>query len=257
MLKPYTGFITGTVCHKHYWTEQLFSLRVSGMFNSYIAGQFVKLALYDHNAELIRRAYSIVNHPNNFQHTKELEFLIIADPEGQLSPQLQKLKLGDEVLVSDSAAGFMTLDEVPVDTNELWLLSTGTAIGPYLAMLDQPGIESRFEKIVLVNATRTLEEQSYPEKINGLKRRLAERFIYVSVISRESVSGALSGRIPQLLENGELFDAAASQPKHATPFFYLCGNPSMVRDSSETLKKLGFKKHLRRDPGQFSSENYW
>ncbi|EEX94728.1 ferredoxin--NADP reductase [Vibrio orientalis CIP 102891 = ATCC 33934] len=257
MLKPYAGFISGVITQKTYWTEQLFSIRVAGKFNSYIAGQFVKLALHDEQGELIRRAYSIVNHPKEFASSGELEFLIIANPTGQLSPRLRQLQMGDEILVSDSAAGFMTLDEIPPDSNELWLLSTGTAIGPYLAMLEQPGIEHRFNTIVLVNATRTQAEQSYPEKIQELKTKFGERFTYVPIISRESVRGALSGRIPMLLENGVLFQAATSPPNPTSCFFYLCGNPAMVKESSESLKKLGFRKHLRRQPGQFSSENYW
>lgn len=259
MLKPYAGFISGVITQKTHWTEQLFSIRVAvaSKFTSYIAGQFVKLALYDPQGELIRRAYSIVNHPSDFNNSGELEFLIIADPTGQLSPRLQQLQMGDEVLVSESTAGFMTLDEIPSHSNELWLLSTGTAIGPYLAMLEQPSIEHRFNKIVLVNATRTQAEQSYPEKIQTYKTKFGERFTYVPVISRESVRGALSGRIPMLLENGALFQAAGSLPDTTSCFFYLCGNPAMVKESSESLKKLGFRKHLRRQPGQFSSENYW
>ncbi|WP_394126786.1 ferredoxin--NADP reductase [Vibrio hepatarius] len=257
MIKPYAGFISGKVADKFDWTERLFSLRIRGMFSPYIAGQFVKLALYDEQGELIRRAYSIVNHPNDFEQTNELEFLIIADATGQLSPRLQQLQIGDDILISDTAAGFMTLDEIPHAASELWLLSTGTAIGPYLAMLDQPEISQRFEKIILVNATRTQAEQSYPEKIQEFKAKFGARFTYVPVISRESVRGALSGRIPLLLESGSLFQAAGCQPDSSSCFFYLCGNPAMVKESSESLNKLGFTKHLRRKPGQFSSENYW
>ncbi len=247
MLKPYLGFISGIVCKRVDWTEQLVSLRIKGVFPSYVAGQFVKLALYDDSQELIRRAYSIVNHPDDHQTTSELEFLIVADPEGLLSPKLHKLQLGHEVLVSDGAAGFMTLDEIPDDVEDLWLLSTGTAIGPFLAMLGNDEIKDRFKTITLVNATRTKADQSYLDRINELKIKFEKGFQYVPVISRESISGTLSGRIPELLKDGRLFERAGYFPTTEKSFFYLCGNPEMVKDTSNGLKELGFTKHLRKN----------
>tara|TARA_R110001583_G_scaffold22377_2_gene83948 strand:+ start:6935 stop:7708 length:774 start_codon:yes stop_codon:yes gene_type:complete len=257
MLQPYDGFNQAVVTKRIDWTHNLFSLRVKVPFMPYTAGQFTKLAQYDEHNELIRRAYSIVNHPSDHEATGELEFLIISDPNGQLSPRLHRLAVGDELLVGNEPAGFMTLDEVPGHTRHLWLLSTGTAIGPYLAMLNDASIAKRFERVVLVNATRFEEELSYQEEITQLKQDYQERLTYVRIVSRELVSGALSGRIPMLLKSGELQRAVGIPTEGNTHFFYLCGNPSMVRDCSGILKELGFSKHLRRKPGQFSSENYW
>ena len=47
---------------------------------------------------------------------------------GKRSPRLAALKPGDEVQVVSEAAGFFVLDEVP--DCDLWMLATGTAIGP-------------------------------------------------------------------------------------------------------------------------------
>ena len=57
-------------------------------------------------------------------------------PEGKLSPRLSQLQPGSEVMVTKEAAGFFVLDEVP-DCDTLWMLATGTAIGPYLSILQQ------------------------------------------------------------------------------------------------------------------------
>jgi ferredoxin--NADP+ reductase len=57
-------------------------------------------------------------------------------PEGKLSPRLAALKPGDEVQVVSEAAGFFVLEEVP-DCDTLWMLATGTAIGPYLSILEE------------------------------------------------------------------------------------------------------------------------
>lgn len=257
MLQPHIGFNKAVVTKRTDWTDNLFSLRVKVPCTPYVAGQFIKLAQYDEHQEIIRRAYSIVNHPSDHKVTGELEFLIIADPNGQLSPILHTLEAGDELLVGKDSAGFMTLDEVPENTRYLWLFSTGTAIGPYLAMLNDASITDRFERVVLINATRFKEDLSYQEEIAQLELRHQGRLTYVRIVSRESVSGALSGRIPMLLENGTLQKAAGIPIEGNKSFFYLCGNPSMVRDCSESLKMTGLNKHLRRNPGQFSSENYW
>ncbi len=257
MIEPYIGFNQAIVTKRIDWTENLFSLRIKAPLTDYIAGQFVKLAVYDEQNELIRRAYSIVNHPDDHNETGELEFLIVTDEAGLLTPCLHMLAVGDELLVGKDPAGFMTLDEVPEYTRNLWLLSTGTAIGPYLAMLNDKSIEERFDKVVLVNATRLESELSYQTEIEQLKQRYQERLVYVRIVSREPVSGALSGRIPMLLKNGDLQKAAGVPLEKSNSFVYLCGNPNMVRDCSDCLNELGLSKHLRRKSGQFSSENYW
>ncbi len=257
MLQPYAGFNHAIVTSRTDWTSNVFSLRVNVIDTSYVAGQFIKLALCDEKGALIRRAYSIVNHPQDHLTSGELEFLIIAAEDGQLSPMLHRLRIGDELLVGCEATGFMTLDEIPANTTQLWLLSTGTAIGPYLAMLDDQNMIERFKRIILVNATRYQAEQTYQEQIARLKLRYQERFTYVPVISRESVSGALSGRIPMLLDTDTLQTHVGMSPTDKSSFVYLCGNPAMVKETSDSLKSLGLNKHLRRQAGQFSSENYW
>ncbi len=251
------GFNIGQVVYQHQWTESLFSIRIQVPKTFYFAGQFTKLALFEPDGDLIRRAYSIVNHPDDHAKTNELEFLIITDTMGQLSPKLHQLTIGDEVLVGQEGAGFMTLAEIPQSTQELWLLSTGTAIGPFLSMLEDDSIIDRFKKIVLVNAVRYQNELSYQSLIQRLKYHYKERFHYVPIVSRESVSGALSGRVPELLKSGILQTRVNSSLSHEKSFFYLCGNPEMVRDTSTTLKELGYSKHLRSKSGQYSSENYW
>lgn len=47
---------------------------------------------------------------------------------------LAVLEAGDPVWVTPQAVGFLTLSEVP-DEKHLWLLSTGTGLGPFLSIL--------------------------------------------------------------------------------------------------------------------------
>lgn len=251
------GFVKGEVIEIKQWTHNEFSIRVNANINPYVAGQFTKLALLDKNGEWLRRAYSFVNSPNHKAGPNNMEFLIIDVPNGSLSPKLARLSLGDDVYVGDKPSGFMTLAEIPDNAKELWLLSTGTAIGPFLSLLDESETQNRFEKIVLVHAVRTKAELVYQALINKLQQRYAGKLNYLPIVSREQHAGIMSGRIPELLKNNKLMQAVKVIPEKQKSFFYLCGNPAMVHDTRDVLVELGFEKHLRRTPGQFSFENYW
>ncbi|MEZ9723949.1 ferredoxin--NADP reductase [Vibrio splendidus] len=261
------GLVTGKVLHKTQWTDQLFSLQVSAPVSFYQAGQFTKLGLLNSENEFVRRAYSMVNAPEHKQGHQHLEFLIVKDQNGQLSPQLHELKVGDEIFVGKDPSGFMTLDEIPEIADDLWMLSTGTAVGPFISMLESMKIQQQndldvekvmsFKNLVLIHAVRTEQDLTYRDRIAQLVHHFQGKLQYVPIISRESVTGTLRGRIPSLLLGGDLERASSITINQRHSFFYLCGNPQMVRDTSEALISLGLQKHLRKKPGQFSSENYW
>ncbi|MFC5077705.1 Ferredoxin--NADP reductase [Vibrio thalassae] len=251
------GLVEGCVLAKKQWTEKLFSLEVAASIDEYVAGQFTKLGLLNSEGEWVRRAYSMVNHPKHLYGQNYLEFLIIADDNGQLSPKLNDLEVGDKLFVGKQPSGFMTLEEIPDYAKELWMLSTGTAIGPFLSILDDPSIAERFDNIVLVHAVRTESELVYSESIESAKTALGDKFHFVSIVSREVHATGLQGRIPELLLNGEIQNMTGVTLSVPDSFVYICGNPAMVKDTSAALGELGLTKHLRRKPGNFASENYW
>lgn len=250
------AFVKGTVTDRIDWTENEFSLMINAPVDPYFAGQFTKLALPDASGEWVRRAYSLVNSPHHQEGHQQMEFLFITADEGELSPRLQQLEKGDPVYVAQKASGFMTLAEIPENMTHLWLLSTGSAIGPFLGMLDALETDSRFEDIVLVHAVRTEAELVYQSKIAQMIERYQGKLRYIPIVSREESKGLLQGRIPDLLLSGKLAETAQVALKESS-FFYICGNPNMVKDTSAALNKLGYIKNLRRKAGNFSSENYW
>lgn len=251
------GFVKGKVIKQKQWTHNEFSLTVNADIDSYVAGQFTKLALLDEDGEWLRRAYSFVNSPNHDTGSSYMEFLIINVPNGGLSSKLAKLSRGDEIYVGEKPSGFMTLTEIPAHVSQLWLLSTGTAIGPFLSMLGENETQERFDTIILVHAVRTKAELVYQELIKKLVQHYNGKLVYLPIVSREQHPGIISGRIPELLKNNRLMQAVKVTPEKQKSFFYLCGNPAMVHDTRDVLIELGFEKHLRRTPGQFSFENYW
>ncbi|MGL4769934.1 MAG: FAD-binding oxidoreductase, partial [Plesiomonas shigelloides] len=197
-----TEWVAGTVISNTRWTERLFSLRVRADIAPFQAGQFTKLAL-DLDGERVQRAYSYVNGSAN----PELEFYIIQVPQGRLSPALQRLQPGDSLWLTRDANGFFVLDEIP-PARDLWMLATGTAIGPYLSILADPSALTRFTHLRLIHAVRRQEDLSYLPQMRELEQRYAGRLRCLTVVSREANPDGLEGRIPDLLTSGALEQVA-------------------------------------------------
>lgn len=253
-----TQWIEGTVVGQTRWTERLLSLRVDlhgeAPMRRFEAGQFAKLALdaTDARGERIARPYSFVNPPEE----RTLEFYYAVVPAGPLSPRLAALEAGGRIYLAPNPAGFLVLSEVP-EAENLWLISTGTGIGPFLSILRTLTPWQRFRKVVLVHAARQADELVYADVVAGIARAHPEQFASVRIASREQVADALHGRIPALFVAGMLEERAACELSAARSQVMLCGNPDMVKDTTATLALRDMKKHRRRDPGQITVENYW
>lgn len=245
-------WVNGKVTQVKQWTDGLFSTVVNAPIDPFTAGQFAKLAL-EIDGERVQRAYSYVNAPDD----ANLEFYLVTVPEGKLSPRLSQLQPGSEVMVTKEAAGFFVLDEVP-DCDTLWMLATGTAIGPYLSILQQGAGLERFNNLVLVHAARFARDLSYLPLMQQLQQRYNGKLRIQTVVSREEAPGSLTGRVPALIEDGRLEAAIGLTIDAETSHVMLCGNPQMVRDTQQTLKDhRQMRKHLRRKPGHITSEHYW
>jgi ferredoxin/flavodoxin---NADP+ reductase len=245
-------WVTGKVTKIEHWTDTLFSLTVHAPVHLFSAGQFTKLGL-EIDGERVQRAYSYVNAPSN----PDLEFYLVTVPEGKLSPRLAALKPGDEVQLVSEAAGFFVLDEVP-DCDTLWMLATGTALGPYLSILQEGKDLARFKNLVLVHAVRYAADLSYLPLMLELQNRYEGKLRIQTVVSREDVPGSLTGRVPALIESGALEAATGLTMTAENSHVMLCGNPQMVRDTQQLLKESRqMTKHLRRRPGHMTAEHYW
>ncbi|EOI3457702.1 ferredoxin--NADP(+) reductase [Cronobacter turicensis] len=245
-------WVTGKVVRVQHWTDSLFSLVVNAPVAPFTAGQFTKLGL-EIDGERVQRAYSYVNAPGN----PDLEFYLVTVPEGKLSPRLHAMQPGDEVMVVSDAAGFFVLEEIP-ECETLWMLATGTAIGPYLSILQEGKDLERFKNIVLVHAVRYAQDLSYLPLMLELQQRYEGKLRVQTVVSRETVSGSLTGRVPALIESGALEEAVGLPMDTVTSHVMLCGNPQMVRDTQQLLKDTRqMAKHLRRRPGHMTAEHYW
>jgi ferredoxin--NADP+ reductase len=192
----------------------------------------------------------------NAPREKPYEFCYNLVVEGPLSPRLARLEPMDVVFFAPGASGNFVLGEIP-DAEHLWLIATGTGIGPYLSMLRTEAPWKRFRKVILVHAVRHASELIYRDAIEAVHAAHKDAFRLVSFVSRERHAGALGGRIPDAIANEGLERAAGVDLSARSSQVMLCGNPDMVTDVVEVLKVRGMKRHRRREPGHISVEPYW
>ncbi len=269
---------TVTVLSKTTWTPNLFSFTVSRPDSfKFTAGQFVRLGVNpsqlkyyqqteagDETADTalnedVFRAYSIVSSPFD----EVIEFFSIVIPDGAFTSQLQHLQVGDELLLNTMPFGFLTLAryQKPLP-KDLWLLATGTGLAPFLSMLQDLKTWEDYEHIVLAYSARSLDELAYVEKIESLQEDFGTlvdnpaKLIFIPIVTREPVEGALSERLPKLLLEGTLQARAGIALDIDSTHVMLCGNPDMVEDTKEALKTLGLVMN-RRGEGNIAVENYW
>lgn len=239
-------------------TSSLFTLRTTRDAGfRFRAGQFARLGVTKADGSMVWRAYSMVSSPFD----EFLEFFSIVVPGGEFTSELSRLEVGDNLLVDRQAFGYLTLDRF-VDGRDLWLLSTGTGIAPFLSILQDFEVWEKFERIILVYSVREARELAYQQLLAELPQReyLAEfvhKLQFISTVTREQHPGSLNGRITQLIENGELERAAGVEltPEHSRVM--LCGNPQMIDDTRALLKQRGMNLSLSRRPGQVAVETYW
>jgi ferredoxin/flavodoxin---NADP+ reductase len=246
-----TDWVAGNVVNLKRWTEQLYSVQLRADIAPFTAGQFTRLAL-EIDGEMIARPYSFVNGPADPVH----EFYFVRVPGGPLTARMIKLQTGDTLYIAPRAAGFFILSEIPA-AETLWMLSTGTALGPFLSILTTAAAWQNYRHIVLVHAVRTAAELTYTDRIQALLAAHAGQLQYLPFVSREQVPTALPGRVTAAIEGG-LLERQAGLPLTAeTSQVMICGNPGMVSDTQTVLEARGLKKNRRREPGQITTEQYW
>jgi ferredoxin/flavodoxin---NADP+ reductase len=231
------------------WDSGLKTVHVDRVANDFVAGQFFQLAL-ERNGKAIKRSYSAASAPG-----APLEFYLSLVEGGELTPGLFDLNVGDELGIDPKGLGFFTLKEVP-ECETLWLIATGTGLGPFVSMVRQGQELGRFGRVVLVHGARTSAQLGYRAELEEASRR-DSKLTYIPVVSRsEAPPGGLSGRITTAFSSGEL-EQLAGQPIDKSSHLLFCGNPQMIEEMTASLKARGLTKHKRREPGHYNFEKYW
>lgn len=246
-----TQWLDGQIARKTRWSPTHYSLAIEADGPSFVAGQFIRVGMVLGD-EHIGRPYSLVNPP----HEPLLEIFFNTVPDGPLSNRLAALDVGDRILLTDAANGLLTLREVPEQARDLWMLATGTGVGPFLSMVQTDEPWERFERVILGYSVRYASNLGYRQLISDLQERHPDTFRFLPLVTGERIEGALTRRIPATIEDGEFEHVANTKLDAARSHVMLCGHSDMILDAVRILESRGLKRHRRRDPGQISTEKY-
>jgi ferredoxin--NADP+ reductase len=233
------------------WAEGLLTLRLD-LGLGFRAGQFVSLGLPGERGERVHRLFSIASAPG-----ERLEFFGVRVEDGELSPDLADLGVGDALWVHRDPQGTFTLDRVP-DARTLWLVATGTGLAPYVSMLRTEEPWTRFERIVVVHGVRRLADRAYATEIARRSAEHGGRLAQVFAVSREKPEpGMFAGRVTDALAHDRLAGLAGVELEPSSSHVMLCGHPAMIEEMERLLAERSFRRNRRSSPGQVTAERYW
>lgn len=246
---------TQSVTEVHHWNESLFSFKTTRDRSlRFENGHFVMLGLPVEGKPLLR-AYSIAS-PN---YDEELEFLSIKVADGPLTSRLQNIKVGDELFVSSKPTGTLVVDHLLAGRN-LYLISTGTGLAPFISIIQDPSVYERFDRVILTHGVRYADELAYQDLITRhlpeneyFGEELRQKLIYYPSVTRESFKN--QGRLTDLMLSGKLFSdvgLAQANPEHDR--FMICGSPGMLKDSCRILDGWGFEESRQGIKGHYVIE---
>jgi ferredoxin--NADP+ reductase len=250
------AFFVETVTWVQHWTESLFSFRTTrDPALRFSSGQFVMVGLAKEDGKPLVRAYSIASPAWH----EELEFYSIKVPDGPLTSRLQKIKVGDEVLIGRKPTGTLVLDGLKPG-KRLYMLGTGTGLAPWLSLVRDPDVYERFDEVIVTHTVRNVADLNYRELLSGalaedeiLGELIGPKLRYYPTVTREPFH--TQGRITDLIASGQLFRDLGNPPfDKAEDRVMLCGGPSVLADLKQQLLDLGYEEGSIASPGDFVLE---
>jgi len=243
-LTPNPAFPTARLVERRDVTDDLMVIKLepSEQFK-FKPGQYCTLGLGK-----IERAYSIISAP----YEKYLEIFVELVPDGELTPRMWDLKLGDCMSVRPRAKGIFTMDR---KMRHHFMLSTVTGVAPtvsmvrqYLHDLDKNGGNGKHVFYVIYGASYA-DELYYDVEFNELAERYPETVKFVPTVSRpaEARNAAWEGATGRVNNIAEEYLAMFDLPKDDTKV-YACGHPGMIEDVKEKFVPKGWN---------FIEERFW
>jgi ferredoxin--NADP+ reductase len=251
-----SNLATEKVLSVHHWTDTLFSFtttRDPGF--RFKNGHFTMIGLRQADQRPLLRAYSIVS--ANYEDC--LEFFSIKVPDGPLTSALQHIKPGDDILVSRKPTGTLVQDHLLPGRN-LYLLSTGTGLAPFMSIIKDPEIYQNFDRVVLTHGCRYVRELAYADTITAqlpdneyFGDEVRAKLLYYPTVTREPFRN--NGRLTDLIASGKLCrDLGMPELNPEDDRFMICGSPAMLKESCALLDRLGFRETRNGVLGQYVIE---
>jgi ferredoxin--NADP+ reductase len=255
-LKASGAFFVETVTWVQHWTDSLFSFRTTrDPALRFTSGQFVMVGLMTEEGRPLVRAYSIAS-PSWHE---ELEFYSIKVPDGPLTSRLQKIQVGDQVLVGRKPTGTLVMDGLRPG-KRLYMLGTGTGLAPWLSLARDPEVYERFDEVIVTHTVRNVADLNYRDLFEGglqsdeiLGELIGPKLKYYPTVTREEFK--TRGRITNLIASGQIFrDLGVPPLDPKVDRLMLCGGPSVLADLKVQLEGLGFEEGSIANPGDYVLE---
>lgn len=246
---------TQEVTRVHHWNESLFSFTTTRDRSlRFENGHFVMVGMEVAGRPLMR-AYSIAS----ANYEEKLEFFSIKVPDGPLTSRLQNIRVGDQLLVSSKPTGTLVVDHL-LEGRNLYLVSTGTGLAPFMSIVQDPLVYERFDRVVLTHGVRRISDLAYRDFIETelpdnefFGDQVREKLRYYPAVTREPFHN--QGRLTDLMASGKLFsDLQLPPPDAAQDRFMLCGSPSMLKDTTRILDGWGMQESRQGIKGQYVIE---
>ncbi|MER9457254.1 ferredoxin--NADP reductase [Mesorhizobium sp. M0478] len=251
---PANVYAETVVSVKHY-TDRLFSFRITRPQSlRFRSGEFVMIGLP--NAEKpVYRAYSVASPAWD----EELEFFSIKVPDGPLTSELQKIQVGDTVIMRQKSTGTLVVDAL-TPAKRLFMISTGTGIAPFASLLRDPDTYEKFDQVILTHTCRDNAELTYGQELVAalendplIGELTGGRVTLYNSTTREE--SARMGRITALIGSGKFYaDLGIEKLNPETDRIMICGSMHMLKDVKEMAESLGFHEGSLSHPSTFVVE---
>ncbi len=249
------GLQSETVVSIHHWNERLFTFRTARDNGfRFESGQFVMLGLRIGDRPLLR-AYSIAS-PSYDEH---LEFFSIKVENGPLTSVLREIRPGDPVLIGQKPTGTLLLGNLLPGRN-LFLIATGTGLAPFLALVQEPEVYERFDRVIVAHGCRYRSELAYSGFLgSGLRSHdlvgelARDKLLYHASVTREPEPG--QPRLTEQVSSGRLAADLGLPPLDPEQDrLMLCGSMGMLDDMRAILTDRGFTEGSHASAGGFVYE---
>jgi ferredoxin/flavodoxin---NADP+ reductase len=243
------------VLEVQHYTDRLFRFRVTRPQSlRFRSGEFVMLGLPD-EVKPVMRAYSIASPAWD----ESLEFFSIKVAGGPLTERLQKIQVGDEILLRPKTTGTLVNDAL-LPGKRLFMLSTGTGVAPFVSLIRDPETYEKFEQVILTHTCRTVGELQYGFDSVAATRddplvgeEATSRLLHFASTTREQ--SLHNGRITDLIASGEFFSSlgiAGFDAEHDR--IMMCGSMGMIKDIRDMLEPIGFTEGSNHHAANFVVE---
>ena len=193
------------------------------------------------------RAYSMAS----TKQDDHIEWISIKLNDGPLTSHLQNISIGDKVLVNDKSSGTLVNDYLQPGRN-LYLISTGTGIAPFLGIIKDSETYKKFEHVILTHTVQYEDELIYREHLENLQP--AGKFTYFNTLTQQD--WPRTGRITNWIKDDRLWkqttDTDSFDP--AQDRMMICGSMGLNKDIVDWLKGIDAKEGNSKEQGVYVVE---